>query len=503
LDRGNRQLFAGLRARSAYWVMGYLIAYGAAYATPEEAEKSEEQARASFIDQFSKFTQDKNVQGRAKTPEGKIVSGGRKTRFNQDDGLAFQSDLTYHDFSYNTIERQEPKPGEPPGKTPPKEVRLFAHVSSHGGVSAAGGSSLLERTAYGLDQKLTKEDEKKVGAPEKEGIRTKSIFQITTKEIFEDPKEKQLEDVAKDGEKEKVDRFDLRPEARPEIEKVGETSAETILQSARGEQNANDPTALGNGVLLRQAASEATKALWNSTLANLTQRRVNRAIRSGAFPVAPQISEGVPKCEEWATVALDVVQKEAKGDPKRKEALEKEVARMRDQCKEVASLPFNTVNPDYQVNDGVESLATGDARKEDSLQRDSRLQLEVMDKAGKSVMEFPTNWQYSNDDDKARMTISYDDNQPKEGALTIKEQLDSYNANLKDAEEGYKEVKSRYPDLKEEKPTDFAIIPGTRNLVEINQPPLSAFEEVGIQKPLRNGPAPKSYNQLLQKAQTN
>ncbi len=476
------------------------------WADPQDADKAEEKARSSFIDQFSKFMQDKNVQGRAKRPDGKVVGGGKKTRFNQDDGLAFQSDLTYHDFSYNTLEQGEEKvdssqkQGAQKAEKPP-EKRLFAHVSGHGGISAAGGSSVLERAAYALDKKFAEQDEKKK-PPEEEGVKYRSIFKVTTKEIFEGkdaPKADQ--DKAKEGEKDKVDRFELREEARPEIDKVGADSAQTIIQSARGEENANDDKALGNGVLLRQAAYEATKALWNSTLANLAQRRMNRAIRSGAMPVAPQISEGVPRCEEWSSVAQDVINK---ADPKRREELLKDVKRMMDQCKEVASVRFNEISPNFaQQEKGGEKLEFEGPQKEDAFQRDARLQLEIMNKAGKSVTEIPANWQFSKDDDKARMTISYDDNQPKEGSLTIKEQLESYNANLKDAEEGYQEVSKRIPGLEVPKPTDYAIQPGTRNVMEINQPPESAFEEVGIKKSIGTGPVPQTYEELLKNAQTN
>jgi hypothetical protein len=481
----------------------------AGYATPEEAERSEERARNSFIDQFAKFTADKNVQGKTKNALGKVVPGKTKTRFNKDDGLPFESDLTYHDFSYNTLvpDPEKPAAAAPGAPTPakPKDIQLFAHISDHGGISAAGGSSLLERTVFGLDKKLTKEDEKKTGGPEKEGVRNRSIFTITTKKIFKQPDQPDTGDKAKQGEPEKVDRFELRDEARPEIEKVGETSADTILRSARGEQNANDPTALGNGVLLRQAAEAATGALYYSTLSNLFQRRANRAIRSGAMPVAPQLSEGVSKCDEWSKVALDVIEKESKGNPKQKEALLKDLERMSGECKELASRPFDEVNPQYEPNeDGkTESLKTGDVAREDGLQRDARLQLQIMNEAGKSVMEFPTNWEFSKDDDKAKMTISYDENNPKQGALTIKEQLDSYNANLKDAEDGYKEVKQRFSGLKMEKPTDYAIIPGTTSILQINQPPVSAFEEVGIKKPAQADPAPQTYEQLLKRGQSN
>ncbi len=485
--------------QSTWLILAALLLGAPVWADPQDAEKAEEKARNSFIDQFSKFMQDKNVQGKVRRPDGKVVGGGKKTRFNQDDGLAFQSDLTYHDFSYNTIEQGEEKADAGKGEKPP-EKRLFAHVSGHGGVSAAGGSSVLERAAYALDKKFAEQDEQKK-QPEQEGVKYRSIFKVTTKEVFEGGDSGAKGDKAKEGEKDKVDRFELRDEARPEIDKVGADSAQTILQAARGEQNANDEKALGNGVLLRQAAHEATKALWNSTLANLSQRRMNRAIRSGSMPVAPQVSEGVPRCEEWSSVAQGVINK---ADPKRREELLKDVERMMGQCKQMGSLSFSAISPNFtQEEGGGEKLEFEGAQKEDAFQRDARLQLEIMNKAGKSVTEVPSNWQFSKDDDKAKMTISYDDNQPKEGSLTIQEQLESYNANLKEAEEGYKEVSKRIPGMEVPKPTQYAIQPGSRNMMDINQPPESAFEEVGIQKGVNTGPVPQTYDELLKNSQSN
>lgn len=490
----------------------FLLLWGSlsALATPEEADKSEERARSSFVDQFSKFMQDKNVQGRAKTPDGQIVQGGKKTRFNQDNGLAFQSDLTYHDYAFGKgIEIDQGK-----GK-PPKRKFLQPFVSDHGSVSAAGGSSLLERTAYALDDKLTKQDEQNKDKPAQEGVRFRSIYKITTKTIFDQqaaaaantpgaPPPATPEET--EEEKPKVDRYELRDEARPEIEKVGEVASQTILQAARGEQSANDPQALGNGVLLRQAAASATQALWNSTLSNLAQNRAKRTVRGGGFDT-PELSEGTARCEDWnsaAMVALNGALQKAGGDASKAEAIKKEIERISKQCKEVSALPYNVIDPVYEKQeDGTEVLKSAGPEKESAFQRDSRLQLEVMAKAGKSVTELPSNWQFSKKDDKARMTISYDDNQPQEGALTIKEQLESYNANLKDAEEGYQDVKNRFPDLEMAKPTDYAIQPGTKNIVDINQPPEAAFEEVGLENKTRTGPTPKTYNDLLREAQTN
>lgn len=475
--------------------LALLLMAAQAWAAPEDADRSEERARASFVDQFTIFMQDKNVQGRAKSPDGKVVGGGKKTRFNGDDGLAFQSDLTYHDYSFNSTKMDDqPKNGQNNLAAPPKT--LHAHISSHGGVDAAGGSSLLERTVFGLDKKFTEADQKKE-EKEEPGVKYKSIFKITTQAVIE------KQGPNKGMEKDKVERFEMRPEATQEIDKVGVQSSETILQAARGQENANDPQALGNGVYLRAAAYEATKALWNSTLANLTQRRANRAIEGGILPFSVQISEGAPKCDGWAQEAQAALAKMQFGKAQMERA-QKDIQRMLEQCRQIGALPYNAINPKFEKDENdQEKLTMQGPEKEDALQRDSRLQLEVMSKAGKSVTEAPSNWKYDKNADKARMTIQYDEGQPREGTRTMAEQLESYNENLKSAEEGYDEVKSRIPGMNNPKPTQYAIQPGTVNLMDINQPPASAFEEVGIERAQDKGPVPQTYDQLLMKAQTN
>ena len=266
---------------------------------------AEKAARDSLVDHFVRFTQSKNVMGLPQDPNGKTQKAGSKTRFNVDDGLSFKSDLTYHDFSFNTTETEKNDKGQEVSK------RLFAFVSPHGKISGAGGSSILERTAFALDQKFDKEDrdeknQKKIEEAEKQGVSFRSIFKIETQEIVDDKNggqdakngnkagggagaggaaqgAKNAADEAKNAkaEKIKVERIFMRDEAKPEIEKVGEDSFEDIRANARDKGFEGDDKTLPNGVLLRFAAGAATQALWNSTLANLSQRRATKGLRSG------------------------------------------------------------------------------------------------------------------------------------------------------------------------------------------------------------------------------
>ena len=53
----------------------------------------QEQAVDSYIQRFVKFTQNKDVMGKPKDPNGKNKPGGPKRSFNPDDGAPFQSEF--------------------------------------------------------------------------------------------------------------------------------------------------------------------------------------------------------------------------------------------------------------------------------------------------------------------------------------------------------------------------------------------------------------------------
>ncbi len=459
-----------------------------------DPSQAEDKARNAFLDRFTKFTQDKNVMGKPKTATGQAAKGGRKTRFNQDDGLAYQSDLTYHDLAFNTIEQ-----GNKNDKNA-KVSRLFAFVSPHGGISAAGGSSLLERTAYQFHKQFTKEDteENNKKDDEKAGIKYRSIFKITTQEVAK----AQGGDNKKEADK--VERWELREEVKPEIEKVGEQSFETIQKAARDEGFDNDPETLANGVRLRYAAGAATEAMYNSTLANLVQRRVNRGIRAGNFPDTPQLSEGVPTCDKWAAAANTVLNN-VKGDQRK--ALQQEVQRMTQQCQQLAAMPANVINPRFVQPekggaDAKDELKVEGPAKEDAFVRDSRVQLEVLNKASQDPAGVPSNWKYGAADGKARVTIEFDDQAKPLGEqiMTPKDQVESYNKQLQAAKEGQDEVATRLPDYKAVDPMQFQIN-ADDSIVKINNKMSeSAFDEVGLQR-AEPPPPPTDYGQLLQKAQ--
>ncbi len=494
-----------------------LTLFTAAARAEVDMDAAENKARVDFMDRFTKFSGDKNVVGKArKAADGKRTASELKKKYNKDDGSPYESDLTYHDLAFNTVETEKADGNDPNKK---KVSRLFSFVSPHGGISAAGGSSQLERTAYGLHKKFVKEEEEEKGKKddEKTGTKFRSIFKITTQEIIEDEDAKNgggknpgqggqaaqaKNDADKKKEPEKVERFEIREEAKPEIEKIGEESFETVRRAGRDKGNENDESTLANGVLLRYAAGEASQAMWNSTLANLFQRRVNRGVQAKQFPDTPQLSEVMPNCEAWSAAANGVLAKVK--DQKDRKALQEEIKRMGEQCGQLAQQSYKTINPRFESGkDGKDELKTGDLKKEDGFVRDSRVQLEILNSAGKDPRNVPSNWKYSDQDAKARVTVGFDDNaQPKgEEDRTVTQQLDSYNNQLKEAAKGYDEVKTRFPQLAtpSDAPLKYQIQPETKSVMEINQSTNGILGEDGIK--VSNEPAAQDYGTLTGQSQ--
>lgn len=500
---------AQARIWSVVGVASVLFATGAAHAENVSAERAEETARNAFLQRFTAFSQAKNVIGKPKDATGKFKPGGKKQTFNRDDGAPFQSDLTYHDLSFDTIEtEQNPNGGD--GKNA-KTSRLFAFISSHGAISGAAGSSELERQAYRLHKQFTKQDSEEnfKRDDEEKGIKFRSIFKISTQEVI--PAEggnngngERIAGNEKRREADKVRRFEMRDEARPTIEKVGEDSFEDVRKAAKSEEGQKDGTTLANGVLLRYAAAEATQSLWNSTLANLIQRRVNLGMQAGKkFPGTPQLSEKTPTCRAWSDMANSELAQLK--DASRRKELQEEVARMQQQCQQLASIRYDVIDPRFEPNkDGKEELKINGPQKEDGLIRDMRVQLGVLEKAGVSASSIPSNWRYSRKDDETRQTIHFDENgQPLgESTMTVAEQLESYNRQVRAAAEGISEVQKRMPTLKMDSNAvlSYQIRPGTKSVMEVNQLGLKTLVDETGQAFQAEGTA-KNYIELQGSAQ--
>jgi hypothetical protein len=482
-----------------------------------DAEKAEDAARNSLIDHFTRFSGSRNVMGKPQSPDGKQTTSAAKPRFDPDDQNPFTSDLTYHDFSFNTTSTTKDDKGKE------TSTRLFAYVSPHGALTKAGGSSVLERVPYELAKQYEKQDEKKdeaalkkEEADAKQGIRYESLFKIETQEVIDgkeganagtptpgapggNARNGGANNKGNDkGEKIKVERYTIREEAVPKIAKVGTDSFEDIRKNGRDPGYEDDEKTMANGVLLRYAAGAATQAMWQSTLADLAQRRANKGIPSGDFPISPQLSESAPRCENWEATSQQVLKNVT--DKKEKEDLEKQLKKMTAQCNQMIALPYNVVNPKFKTDDkGEAKLTTGDVKKEDGFERDERVQLEILAKAGKTTQDVPSNWKYKPEDDKAKVTIDYDEGTPKVADLTVKQQLDTYNNQLKQASEGYSEVNSRLPpnlQTDPSKPLSYQIQSQTRSVMDVNYPPPVTMDEAGVNKPMTPN-APTTYTQLL------
>ena len=66
--------------------------------------------------------------------------------------------------------------------------------------------------------------------------------------------------------------------------------------------------------------------------------------------------------------------------------------------------------------------------------------------------------------------------------MTVKQQLESYNNQLREAAVGYEEVKTRFPDLKTDPsaPLQYQIQSETKSVMEINQSANALLQEDGI-----------------------
>jgi len=170
----------------------------------------------------------------------------------------------------------------------------------------------------------------------------------------------------------------------------------------------------------------------------------------------------------------------------------------------LANQKFDAINPRFEAGkDGKDELKAGDLKKEDSFVRDARVQLETLKKAGKDPRSVPSNWKYTDQDAKAKITIEFDDNGAPKGEqdMTVKQQLDSYNNQLKEAAVGYEEVKTRFPDLQTDPqtPLQYQIQSETKSVMEINQSANAILQEDGVKAPTTQ--AAEDYSTLTGQSQ--
>lgn len=444
----------------------------------EDVERATQTARTNFVKRFSDFTQDKNFLGRSQDPEGKEVPGtGAKTRFNIDDDNPFRSDLTYHDFAYDVrdeaFEKAQEQNKDPKAK---KQRTLFAGISPHGSISGAGGSSLLERTVYAEHEKFSKEetDEEKKKREEEQGIKNVSIFRVETKDIKKNedgnanggnagaagvPKPGQPGNGGQQAAKndtnkekpEKVERWEMRPEVIQKVAEVGTNSVDSLTKAARDPDKTNDPTVMGNVLFYYRAASDAVDSMWRSTVANLGQSRGFNGIRDKGVGQSIQMSEEIKDCDNWAQ---KVTAKIAKQDPEAAKNRQESIQKMVAQCRQMNQTNYRRINPRFERPDKAakgdkggdeEQLVDKGPDKEEARERDWRVSLSTWAKAGTTANDVTSNWQYTQKDTKAKVVTSFDKNGNVAGTedLTVAEQLERYNQQLRDASKSYEEVQKR------------------------------------------------------------
>jgi hypothetical protein len=506
--------------------MGKLVAF-LVFAIPclslaqlEDVEKAQELSRSQYIQRFTEFTKDKNVMGPAQSPDGKVLLEGNKSRFNADDKGTFKSDLTYHDFMYETDDEAFNKKQEAAEKNgtlkkeDEKTRRLYAGTSPHGSLS---DSSQLERIMYQLHEKFSKLESEKERKQEqnKEGIRYESFTKVETKEIFKQddkvanagstppatPPPSAQGEGKKDEIPEKVSRRKIREEAISDVEKVGTDSTNTIEESAKDKDKKQNPEAMGNLEFFYLSARRGLEAMWNSTLANLGQRRAYRGATGDL-----KLNEDTASCDKWAQQAIAQIKTQ---DPKARENEVERINKMKGECGQLAKTNFRDVNPRFEVDKNDKSqnpqpkLVNKGPKDEDEMERDLRVQLEVMDKVGTRANEVPTNWKYEEKDEKASVATGYDqDGEVKtREELRMDEQVGDYNNELKESAKDTEEIKKRYPDLKMN-PKDilsYQIPLKTKSALDITKfPEQSKYEDFQPQGPKgQELPVAESYQELL------
>jgi len=511
------------RASSAFCGLLALFFSGISEAKLEDVEAQLQKSQKAFNDQFTQFTQDKNFMGRPRTVDGNVVQGKTKTAFNPDDKGPFQSDLTFHDKAYEIEDKAFEQKAEAELKANPGKDRkgvqrryVYTGISEHGAISAGGGSSQLERVSYSLFDKFSKlESEKeKEEQDEKKGFSFRSVFKVNTQEVFKDANGAPANANDKDTTPDKVERWELRDEAKPEIAQVGTNSFLTLEKSAKIPND--DPNALPNLAKYYSAANQALQSLWNSTLGNLGQRRAYKAIDPKAASGNVELSESTAGCDQWGQQSVAKLQEP---DPKRRQEKEEDIQRMVKQCREVAQTSYKKINPRFEKPEesqgggqngqsgqnpqgqNNEKLTFKGPQEEDARERDWRVQLSVLEKVKTQTQDVQSNWKYEQKDNTAAVTTGFapDGQANQTENLRMIDQVDRYNQNLQEAAKGLQDVKSRFSQMPADPKAPLQFMKtGEESALDITKFPEQAAME-GFETPVINKqPKPaENYDDLV------
>jgi hypothetical protein len=468
-----------------------LHACSPAQAKMADVEQQQAKAIQNYIQRFSDFTQDKDVMGRPKNPMGQTIQGKQKQSYDSDDQIAFQSDLTYHDFMYRENDEDYEDKNN---KTKTRE--LPEGVSPHGAIAKGNGSSTLERVVYQVFNQFydSKNDNKANQDADKTGIKYDGALKIETVKV--DPAT-----VKQKGGTDRVERYQMRDEAVEKINGTGDFAFQQIEKVAKDPGKQNDPQAMGNLEFYYEAANRGLQAMWNSVLADVGQRRAYKVPPEGNLDNIT-LNEETPDCASWAQSAMGGLPKDYTAD-QRKDA-QQNVQKMMKGCQQMVQTNYKMINPRIDAQKG--GLQQKGPQGEDGIERDGRVQLEMLAKVGTRAGEVPSNWQYKEADEKALVTIDYDkQGQPSnQKGMRMDEQVNAYNKQLDAATEKLGDIKSRYPELAldSNQIKRYQIQNKSESVMQITKLPKDAVDEqFEISGPNRQANPADSYSKLMQQTQ--
>jgi hypothetical protein len=411
-----------------------------AHAKLNDVEALQQQALKDNIERFGKFTQNKDVMGRARLPNGQNNQGGEKDRMNQDDGVSYTSIFTYHRNAFDSREEvPDPQGGTgPDGKPKTKEQTLNLYVSDHG--KLAGDSSILERLIYKFHQMFSSQEKSKEEreALEKQGKREESVFIVEKQEVEDD--QAQGKGKGEDSNLKKAERYFLKEEVAEATKKeVGQVGFNNVEKASKDEQNQDDPQAMGYLPFFYEAAQRAYEGWRDTTLAGLGQRRIYNVATVRA-------SESAPSCDAATQQTLQMKIQRANGDQDAIKRAQEEAQKDLENCKKVAALDYREIAPVKETDEnGKSELKSEGLAKEDGIQRDLRVQAEVLDRFGITAKDVKSGWKYKEEDFKSKVGIKFNERGEaiEEVDMTGAEQLDSFNQQLTEADQKWGDVKGR------------------------------------------------------------
>lgn len=477
----------------------------AATARIEDVIDAERKRIDAMNKRFGEFTSDKNVFGLASLFNGTPISSPQKQRMDADGGnmKTFQGDMTYHINAYD-VERETDEKVDPNDPNSPNKVEtLYGWVSEHGAIKGeGGGSSELERKAYGEHEKYTQgpEDPKNKNAPE--GITYVSMFKRTTLKAAKAGQGRGNNNNNNDeNEEEAIERWEVREESLEPIASVGDLAFNTVEEVARSPEKRNDRTTVGNGLWFLEAGQRALKTIEAAAKSALAQRRINRGIRAGSLPERVQLKEERATCQQWAQEARGAVANEQ--DPQKRQEMEQEVQRMAQQCEEMSRVAFDAAQPRFEQDEEGknETLKIKGIKGEDSRERDLRVQIQVLRRFGISPNEVPSEWQYNENDGKGKVTLAFDENgRPTEQRMmSPAEQLEIWNREKMLAKQAAEEANQYLPEGSkiDTSKLNQLVQRGQKPAWEITQIPEQAYDEFGAKQ---RAPMPElnQYPDLVQ-----